>query len=45
MHAGCRKRNVAEAQAGATGSEVLQLWGLPGSYHDPRLLKSPLVRC
>lgn len=45
MLAGCRKRNAAEGQAGVTGSEVLQLSELPDACHDPRLLRSPPVRC
>lgn len=45
MRAGCRKRNAAEGQAGGTGSEAWQLWGLPDACHGPRLLMLPLVRC
>lgn len=45
MHAGCRKRNAVEGQAGATGSEALQLWALPDAFRDPRLPRSPPVRC
>lgn len=45
MHAGCRRRTAAEGQAGATGSEVSQLWGLRGACRDPRLPRSPPVAC
>lgn len=38
-HAGCRKRNAAEEQAGVTGSVASQLLELHDAFPDPHLLR------
>ena len=45
MHAGCRRRSAAEVPVEGTGSEASQLWGRRDACRDPRLLRSPPVRC